>query len=176
MKEWTADNFHTGNVNGDHCFTGVNLLTWEFIENSCWRLNGDVTFVAVSVSCAGFWTTEAVSVEGVLGGDVRIECSHTNAYDNVKYFCKDPCKDEDVLITSSQISRGRYSITNKGNTFYVTISRLTEGDTGTYWCGIQRPGLDTFKEVVLTVVKGELSPRCTGTVFMTSSFVITLSL
>ena len=110
MKEWTADNFHTGNVNGDHCFTGVNLLTWEFIENSCWRLNGDVTFVAVSVSCAGFWTTEAVSVEGVLGGDVTIKCSHSNACRNVKYFCKDPCKDEDVLITSRQISRGRYSI------------------------------------------------------------------
>ena len=176
MKEWTADNFHTGNVNGDHCFTGVNLLTWEFIENSCWRLNGDVTFVAVSVSCAGFWTTEAVSVEGELGGDVTIKCSHSNAESNVKYFCKDPCEDEDVLITSRQIRRGRYSITDKGDTFYVTISRLTEGDAGTYQCRIQRALWDTSNEVVLTVVKGELSPRCTGTVFMTSSFVITLSL
>ena len=135
-----------------------------------------MTFVAVSVSCAGFWTTEAVSVEGVLGRDVTIKCSHTDAKSNVKYFCKDPCEDEDVLITSRQISRGRYKIIDEGNTFYVTISRLTEGDTGTYRCGIERSLWDTFNKVVLTVVKGELSPRCTGTVFMTSSFVITLSL
>ncbi|XP_060938546.1 CMRF35-like molecule 1 isoform X2 [Limanda limanda] len=103
----------------------------------------------------GFWKTEAISVKGNLGGDVTIKCTHLIAYWNFKYFCKDPCEDEDVLIRSNEISTGRYSIKEEGNTFYVTISRLTEGDAGTYWCGIDRVGKDSFKEVVLTVVKGK---------------------
>ncbi|XP_047200596.1 uncharacterized protein LOC118117312 [Hippoglossus stenolepis] len=109
----------------------------------------------ILILVGGFWKTEAMSVEGELGGDVTIQCSHTYAYGNVKYFCKASCKDEDVVITSSKISRGKYSIKDEGNTFYVTISRLTEGDAGKYWCGIERAVKDTFKEVVLTVVKGK---------------------
>ncbi|XP_035038885.2 CMRF35-like molecule 2 isoform X1 [Hippoglossus stenolepis] len=109
----------------------------------------------ILILVGGFWKTEAISVEGELGGDVTIQCSHAYASDNIKYFCKDPCEDEDVLIRSSQISRGRYSIKDEGSTFNVTISRLTEGDAGKYWCGIERAVKDTYKEVVLTVVKGK---------------------
>ncbi|XP_047198257.1 CMRF35-like molecule 1 [Hippoglossus stenolepis] len=109
----------------------------------------------ILILVGGFWKTEAISVEGELGGDVTIQCSHVLASDNVKYFCKDPCEDEDVLIRSSQISRGRYSIKDEGSTFNVTISHLTEGDAGKYWCGIERVVKDTYKEVVLTVVKGK---------------------
>ncbi|XP_034453603.1 uncharacterized protein LOC117769088 isoform X2 [Hippoglossus hippoglossus] len=109
----------------------------------------------ILILVGGFWKTEAISVEGELGGDVTIQCSHAYASDNIKYFCKDPCKDEDVLIRSSQISTGKYSIIDEGSTFNVTISRLTEGDAGKYWCGIERAVKDTYKEVVLTVVKGK---------------------
>ncbi|XP_062243918.1 uncharacterized protein LOC133953820 [Platichthys flesus] len=109
----------------------------------------------ILILAGGFWKTEAITVEGELGGDVTITCSHSNAYKNVKYFCKAPCRNEDVLIKSSESSKGRYSITDKGNTFKVTISRLTEGDKGTYQCRIDRVGLDTFQKVVLTVVKGK---------------------
>ncbi|XP_060938538.1 CMRF35-like molecule 9 isoform X1 [Limanda limanda] len=124
----------------------------------------------------GFWKTEAISVKGNLGGDVTIKCTHLIAYWNFKYFCKDPCEDEDVLIRSNEISTGRYSIKEEGNTFYVTISRLTEGDAGTYWCGIDRVGKDSFKEVVLTVVKGktkdpedDFSQSTIGEAFTTTS-------
>ncbi|CAB1443202.1 unnamed protein product [Pleuronectes platessa] len=109
----------------------------------------------ILILAGGFWKTEAVTVEGELGGDVTITCSQTNAHRNVKYFCKAPCKNEDVLIKSNEISKGRYSITDEGNTFYVTISRLTESDAGTYQCRIERVGYDTFQEVILTVVKGK---------------------
>ncbi|XP_034453398.1 uncharacterized protein LOC117768971 [Hippoglossus hippoglossus] len=109
----------------------------------------------ILILVGGFWKTEAISVEGELGGDVTIQCSHAYASDNIKYFCKDPCEDKDVLIRSSQISTGKYSIIDEGSTFYVTISRLTEGDAGKYWCGIDRAVKDTYKEVVLTVVKGK---------------------
>uniref|UniRef100_A0A665WAZ1 Immunoglobulin V-set domain-containing protein n=1 Tax=Echeneis naucrates TaxID=173247 RepID=A0A665WAZ1_ECHNA len=48
---------------------------------------------------------------------------------------------------------------DEGNTFFVTIQRLTQEDAGTYWCGIDRVGADTFIQVVLSVVKGD-SPAC----------------
>lgn len=117
--------------------------------------NEDRSSVAVCVFCAGLQETEAVSVTGVSGGKITIKCSHVNAFSNVKYFCKGACKDEDVLISSRQKSNEKYSISDKGNTFYVNISHLTEDDSGTYWCGIDRFGLDTYDEVVLTVTEGE---------------------
>lgn len=100
-----------------------------------------------------------MSVTGVTGEEVTIKCSHTNAFANVKYFCSGACKDEDVLISSRKNEKdphGKYSIKDEGNTFNVTISRLTEDDSGTYWCGIDRTGLDTYNKVDLIVIKGEL--------------------
>ncbi|KAI3352922.1 hypothetical protein L3Q82_019503 [Scortum barcoo] len=36
----------------------------------------------------------------------------------------------------------------------VTFSQLQLSDLGKYWCGVDRPGFDTFNEVHLTVKKG----------------------
>lgn len=106
---------------------------------------------------AGLLETEATLVTGESGRKVRITCSHTNAFSNIKYFCKGRCDDKDVLIRSSEKkTNSKYSISDKGNTFYVTISHLTHDDSGTYWCGIERVGADTFNKVILTVVDGEL--------------------
>ncbi|XP_068448671.1 CMRF35-like molecule 7 [Clinocottus analis] len=99
----------------------------------------------------GLWETEAMS--GVLGEEVTIKCSHSNAVNNVKYFCKGKCNE--VLISSrnnKKDSNEKYSIADEGNTFSVTIFHLTEDDAGTYWCGIDRIGVDTYNEVVLTVI------------------------
>ncbi|XP_056265697.1 transmembrane domain-containing protein TMIGD3-like [Pseudoliparis swirei] len=104
----------------------------------------------------GCWKTEAMSVTGELGKDVTIKCSHSYAFTNVKYFCKGACLNK-VLISSGakkKNSNDKYSITDEGNTFIVTIFHLTADDSGTYWCGIERIGLDTYKEVVLTVIEG----------------------
>ncbi|XP_039656590.1 CMRF35-like molecule 7 isoform X2 [Perca fluviatilis] len=104
----------------------------------------------------GLWETESTSVTGVLGRDVKIKCSHSNAFSNVKYFCKGTCENEDVLISSRTNNdlNQKYSIEDEGNTFYVTISPVTEDDSGMYWCGIERIGLDTYNQVFLTVIKG----------------------
>lgn len=113
--------------------------------------------------CAGLWETDALSVTGVLGEDITIQCSHSYAFNNIKYFCKEKCKEEDILISSKEKngnSREKYSISDEGNTFYVTISHLTEDDSGTYRCGIERTGLDTYIKVVLTVKEGKLILHC----------------
>lgn len=113
------------------------------------------SFVTV-LSVAGLLETEATSVTGESGQEVKITCSHTNAFSNIKYFCKGRCDDKDVLIRSSdKTTNSKYSIRDRGNTFYVTIAHLTHDDSGTYWCGIDRVGVDTYNKVTLTVVEGE---------------------
>uniref|UniRef100_UPI0037E81B6C transmembrane domain-containing protein TMIGD3-like n=1 Tax=Semicossyphus pulcher TaxID=241346 RepID=UPI0037E81B6C len=116
-----------------------------------------ISFVVVFL-LGGLWEAQALAVTGVLGETIKITCSHSYAFSNVKYFCKGACKDKDVLISSRKMktdSNGKYSIEDKGNTFYVDIFQLTEDDSGTYWCGIERTGVDTYNKVVLTVKKGE---------------------
>ena len=103
--------------------------------------------------------TGALTVNGSVGGTVRIECTHTNAYTNKKYFCKGKCEDvKDVLISTSARGSDRYSIKDNGNTFITTIRDLRLEDTGTYWCGIHRFLLDTYVKVYLKVNKGKRIP------------------
>ncbi|XP_030206654.1 CMRF35-like molecule 9 isoform X5 [Gadus morhua] len=105
--------------------------------------------VFLSGSCMTW--TEALTVKGLVGGTVRIKCTHTNAGSNTKYFCKGECRDKDVLITSKTGGSEKYSIEDKGNTFFTTIRNLLLKDTGNYRCGIGRIGPDTYVEVYLKV-------------------------
>lgn len=100
----------------------------------------------------GFWAVEVEAMSAEEGTKkLEIKCSHSNAQGNTKYFCKDPCNNEDVLITSKQTGNKKYSISDTGNIFYVTISDLTLEDAGVYWCGVDRVGLDTYNYVSITV-------------------------
>ncbi|CAL8354622.1 unnamed protein product [Boreogadus saida] len=107
-------------------------------------------FLVFLSGCCMTWT-EGLTVNGLVGGTVRIKCTHTNAGSNTKYFCKGECRKQDVLITSETRESDRYSIEDKGNTFITTIKNLHPEDTGTYWCGIERTGFDTFVDVYLKV-------------------------
>ncbi|KAM9485948.1 uncharacterized protein ACWYII_004787 [Salvelinus alpinus] len=82
-------------------------------------------------------------------------CSFTWAGTNIKYFCKGTCSGEDILVEtkgSTNVTQSRYRIEDKGNgVFYVTIKNLRKTDSGTYWCGVERYGPDTYQEVHLTV-------------------------
>ncbi|XP_053713544.1 transmembrane domain-containing protein TMIGD3-like [Synchiropus splendidus] len=90
---------------------------------------------------------------GKEGDNITITCSHSNAYSNTKYFCRGACDYKDVLITSEGPNTAKYHITDRGNDFDVTIYNLEEKDSGTYWCGIDRVGHDTYARFDLTVVK-----------------------
>uniref|UniRef100_A0A3Q2CPZ9 Immunoglobulin V-set domain-containing protein n=1 Tax=Cyprinodon variegatus TaxID=28743 RepID=A0A3Q2CPZ9_CYPVA len=91
-----------------------------------------------------------ISITGIEGNPVTITCSHSYADTNIKYFCRDPCDNADVLIKSNGQQTEKYRIEDKGNTFYVTISNLEKKDAGIYWCGIERVGADTYNKVILT--------------------------
>ncbi|XP_056442558.1 uncharacterized protein LOC130379637 isoform X5 [Gadus chalcogrammus] len=112
-----------------------------------------VPFLVLLSGCCMTWT-EALTVKGLVGGTVRIECTHTNAQSNTKYFCKGECRYQDVLITSKTGGSEKYSIEDKGNTFITTMRNLQLKDTGNYWCAIERFGLDTYVEVYLKVNDG----------------------
>ncbi|XP_007575410.1 CMRF35-like molecule 1 isoform X1 [Poecilia formosa] len=108
--------------------------------------------LAVVLALEVVFQTGAMSVTGTEGGSVKITCSHSYATTNVKYFCKGACSEADVLIKSRPMQQeGKYSIEDKGNTFYVTISKLEKGDEGVYWCGVERVGVDTYDKVTLSV-------------------------
>ncbi|CAL8239298.1 unnamed protein product [Gadus morhua 'NCC'] len=109
-----------------------------------------VPFLVFLSGCCMTWT-EALTVKGLVGGTVRIKCTHTNARSNTKYFCKGECRDKDVLITSKTGGSEKYSIEDNGNTFFTTIRNLLLKDTGNYRCGIGRIGPDTYVEVYLKV-------------------------
>ncbi|XP_019905240.2 CMRF35-like molecule 1 isoform X1 [Esox lucius] len=94
-------------------------------------------------------------VTGVVGGKVIIKCSLTGA-ENIKYFCKRTCYVKDVLIQTKDrgtyIDKGRYSLHDfRNGDFTVTIKDLKKSDSGTYWCGAERYGPDSYQEVKLRV-------------------------
>ncbi|XDV15913.1 hypothetical protein PO909_015854, partial [Leuciscus waleckii] len=93
-------------------------------------------------------------LHGYSGKHIIISCSHKLASNNIKYFCRDPCEDRDILVQSDQSPKGRYKLEDSGTgTFNVTITDLQGSDSGIYWCGVDRTGLDTYQEVNLTVSK-----------------------
>ncbi|KAM9792665.1 uncharacterized protein ACB057_011221 [Neosynchiropus ocellatus] len=102
---------------------------------------------------AGFSDVEAdgLRLTGTEGENITITCSHSIAHGNTKYFCRGECTYSDVLITSKGSNTAKYGITDRGSDFDVTIYNLMVKDSGSYWCGIDRFGVDTYKRVDLTV-------------------------
>ncbi|KAL6482059.1 hypothetical protein MHYP_G00101390 [Metynnis hypsauchen] len=110
-----------------------------------------------------------IRVSGHVGGSVKINCSHQFADTNTKYFCRDPCADQHILIKSGQSPTGRYRLEDLQNgVFIVTITDLQKSDNGAYLCGVERSLLDTYTKVLLTVTDAPSThkhpPKATPTV------------
>uniref|UniRef100_A0A4W5K7G5 Immunoglobulin V-set domain-containing protein n=1 Tax=Hucho hucho TaxID=62062 RepID=A0A4W5K7G5_9TELE len=68
------------------------------------------------------------------------------------------CSGKDILVKtkgSKNVTQDRYRMEDKGDVFYVTFKNLRKTDSGTYWCGVDRPIKDTFQAVYLTVTDGK---------------------
>ncbi|XP_073670397.1 uncharacterized protein [Paramisgurnus dabryanus] len=98
--------------------------------------------------------TDEIEMHGYSGKYVIISCHFMEASNNVKYFCRDPCNDEDILVSSDRSPNRRFRLEDSGTgTFTVTITDLQESDSGIYWCGVERVGIDTYHKVNLRVSK-----------------------
>nr|XP_055062393.1 putative adhesion G protein-coupled receptor E4P [Misgurnus anguillicaudatus] len=70
------------------------------------------------------------------GAQVTITCTHGWASNNNKYFCRDPCNDEDILVSSDRSPNSRFRLKDFGTgKFTVTITDIQVSDSGIYWCG-----------------------------------------
>lgn len=110
----------------------------------------DTYFTALRYKTSGF------EISGYERSSVSITCSHKWAERNKKYFCKDPCADQDILIDSEKSSTGKYRLNDSGAVFTVEIFRLEKKDAGKYWCAVDRLLRDTYNEVILKVLDGKL--------------------
>ncbi|XP_073329865.1 uncharacterized protein [Pagrus major] len=129
----------------------------------------------IYVFCCLLYVGASINVEGFERGEVSFQCRHRLAWKNHKYLCKDPCEvPEDILVTVESGRRaesGNIILVDSGDgAFTVTFSQLQLSDSGRYWCGVDRPGFDSYTRVQLTVkeavasettIISELSPTWT---------------
>uniref|UniRef100_A0AAQ5YPY4 Immunoglobulin V-set domain-containing protein n=1 Tax=Amphiprion ocellaris TaxID=80972 RepID=A0AAQ5YPY4_AMPOC len=119
----------------------------------------DVALFLDAILAATLTKGAEINVEGFEGGEVSFKSSHRLARNYNKYLCIDPCKSsQDILVTVQSGKRaksGRITLVDSGDgSFTVTFSQLQLSDSKEYLCAVDRPGLDTYTSVHLTVKKG----------------------
>ncbi|XP_041802692.1 polymeric immunoglobulin receptor-like isoform X2 [Chelmon rostratus] len=98
------------------------------------------------------------------GGNGTISC-HLSVAASRKFFCKEECKAEDVLVKTDDdvAQRDRYSIKYRngpsgGGILSVTITRMTKSDSGRYRCGVGRNSLpDSYTDFEIRVSDAPLA-------------------
>ncbi|XP_041668524.1 polymeric immunoglobulin receptor-like isoform X2 [Cheilinus undulatus] len=104
-----------------------------------------VFLVLLSALCP---VTAKLSIfSGATGGNGTISCRFT-VHDDKKFFCKDDCKGENILVQTDGViaANGRYSMSytevskagssSEKSKLAVTIRNLMKSDSGRYRCGI----------------------------------------
>ncbi|XP_059190025.1 polymeric immunoglobulin receptor-like [Centropristis striata] len=148
-------------------------------------------FCFFSALCGG--NTQLVSPKvyiftGAEGATGSLNCS-PYLTGNTKFFCKNTCAAEDILIKTEDVSaqNGRYSIAYKTEssvkgTLTVTIRDLTRSDAGRYRCGLgQTLAPDSYSDfevrvseepfldrngLIMTAIGGEdITYYCSGAVY-----------
>ncbi|KAK6300989.1 hypothetical protein J4Q44_G00290870 [Coregonus suidteri] len=132
---------------------------------------GSYTVVELKVEeddCCEKSVTETV----YLGGEATISCNYP---EDREYSTKHFCKEQDRFICNSMNSNNNKMYDNSTEKFYsVTISDLTEDDTGTYWCGVETSRTEDRYIALITQVK--LRVISTSVVIMVSVSLVVLLL
>lgn len=82
---------------------------------------------------------------------------------SMKFFCREQCKEEDVLIKTggARANRDRYSIEYKDGSsgrgiLHMTFTHLSKSDSGQYRCGLGKSLLpDSFWDFEIRVSDGK---------------------
>ncbi len=108
-----------------------------------------------------------------VGESITFHCSHFLADGNIKYFCRNSCVDDNILVRSetgeNPTHTGRYTLSDEGSDFTVTIADLQLSDSGTYICAVDRFLKDTYNYVSLHVIEGKLCTEYVSKVILASS-------
>lgn len=115
------------------------------------------------------------SVRGREQGSLTVQCRYDPKWETyVKWWCKgarwSPCQ---ILVktTASEWEKDRVSIKDNqtSHIFTVTMKELRRDDADTYWCGIERSGIDLTVQVVVTIDQGKRMWTC---LFMICSVLV----
>lgn len=102
-------------------------------------------------------------ISGFEGDTVSLQCTYEKRMRGYrKYWCRQGgllvsrCGDIVYTNQNQEVTRGMMSIRDSPRelSMTVTMRRLTLKDSGKYWCGIDRLGLDESFEVTLIVFPG----------------------
>ncbi|MFT7819236.1 CMRF35-like molecule 8 [Arapaima gigas] len=112
-------------------------------------------FFATLAGAAGVKTFDWLKAQ--TGKSVTVPCFYSEEYrENVKYWSKGT-KRFTVVRTDSPQTTHRVSIADDPArlVFFVTMRNLQDGDSDTYWCGVETEGHpDVFASVLLKVTAG----------------------
>uniref|UniRef100_A0A7N6APB8 Immunoglobulin V-set domain-containing protein n=1 Tax=Anabas testudineus TaxID=64144 RepID=A0A7N6APB8_ANATE len=118
-------------------------------------------FLSLVYLCCVTGAAKIIHVFGYEEKQAQVSCSYDKGYESYeKYLCRNNCgSNDDVLITTTQTHKNRYSISDDTNkqVFTATISNLNQNDAGKYWCGVTRSGIDYYPAEVKLKVRGERS-------------------
>uniref|UniRef100_A0A8C7UZV1 Immunoglobulin domain-containing protein n=1 Tax=Oncorhynchus mykiss TaxID=8022 RepID=A0A8C7UZV1_ONCMY len=112
-----------------------------------------ILLVCPTAAMWSVYSAELITVERYKGGKAEIRCPYREEWrSHQKYLCKGSKMECITFLGDNDIetedeersSKWRYSLQDdKGvRVFIVTITNLMSDDAGTYWCGVERFGLD----------------------------------
>ncbi|XP_028262511.1 uncharacterized protein LOC114436437 isoform X1 [Parambassis ranga] len=131
------------------------------------------TYLCVCLLSAVVDVQAKINIKGSVGQNVTATCLGWNVWlsdvkTNDKYICRSPCTGQKHIIAQAAYKKtkrkDRIEIANSDEGLFVTFFNLQKSESGTYYCGVERYGRDSFIEVNLKVTDAEHSKHRTPAV------------
>uniref|UniRef100_A0A8C5YBD0 CD300 molecule like family member f n=1 Tax=Microcebus murinus TaxID=30608 RepID=A0A8C5YBD0_MICMU len=110
-------------------------------------------------STAGYPVTGPGAARGPEQGSLTVQCRYEPGWEtHKKWWCRGAhCRSCRILVMTTgseqEVKKDRMSIrdSHKNHTFTVTMEELRRDDADTYWCGMERTGIDPGVPVEVTI-------------------------